>query len=72
MTRHWSERLVCQCGMSFRSNGAEAQHRHNFPLMCRKPKALRVHRPPPSDRDGTPEHWPVPVNDDVQSKGDAA
>jgi len=28
----------CQCGKTFRSAAAEAQHRHNFPAMCKKPK----------------------------------
>lgn len=36
---HWSERYSCSCGASFRSYAAEARHRHNFPLLCRKPKA---------------------------------
>lgn len=35
MARHWSERLSCSCGASFRSYAAEAKHRHNFPLLCR-------------------------------------
>jgi hypothetical protein len=39
MARHWSEQLICRCGMSFRSISAEAQHRHNFPLLCRKPRS---------------------------------
>lgn len=29
----------CQCGMTFRTAIAEARHRHNFPLLCRQPKA---------------------------------
>lgn len=37
MAKHWSERLVCQCGKSFRTSSAEAMHRHNFPLLCKKP-----------------------------------
>jgi hypothetical protein len=40
MAKHWSERLSCQCGKTFRSISAEAVHRHNFPALCRrKPKA---------------------------------
>ena len=35
--KHWSEKLVCQCGKSFSSLSAEAVHRHNFPALC-KPK----------------------------------
>lgn len=42
MTRHWSERLTCQCGASFRSYGEEAVHRHNFPALCRAP--LRAYK----------------------------
>jgi len=38
MGKHWSERLGCQCGASFRAMAAEAYHRHNFPLLCRPPK----------------------------------
>ena len=37
MSRHWSEHLWCQnCGKTIRSMTAEARHRHNFPLLCRK------------------------------------
>ena len=35
MPKHWSEKLVCSCGMSFRSYAAEAKHRHNYPALCR-------------------------------------
>jgi hypothetical protein len=28
----------CQCGHVARSWAAEARHRHNFPMLCRKPK----------------------------------
>lgn len=28
----------CSCGYVARSALAEARHRHNFPVMCRKPK----------------------------------
>ena len=28
----------CSCGATFRTYSAEARHRHNFPLLCRKPK----------------------------------
>jgi hypothetical protein len=31
----------CQCGKTFRSYGAEAYHRHNFPLLCRPAKKPR-------------------------------
>lgn len=34
MAKHWSERLSCSCGKSFRSVGAESVHRHNFPALC--------------------------------------
>lgn len=36
--KHWSEFMSCQCGMRFRSYKAEAFHRHNFPLLCRRRK----------------------------------
>jgi len=36
--KHWSERLSCQCGKTFRSISAEAVHRHNFPILCRRAK----------------------------------
>jgi hypothetical protein len=46
VSKHWSERLVCSgCGMSFRSVGAEAQHRHCFPHLCRKPRQPRPPKP---------------------------
>lgn len=40
MARHWSERaqLTCSCGHVSRSMAEEARHRHNFPMLCRKPK----------------------------------
>ena len=41
MARHWSERLQCSCGKSFRSYSAEAVHRHNFPLLCKAAKRPR-------------------------------
>lgn len=31
----------CSCGHVARSAIAEARHRHNFPLLCRKPKAVK-------------------------------
>lgn len=40
MKKHWTERLSCSCGKTFRSMSAESVHRHNFPALCRrKPKA---------------------------------
>ena len=45
MAKHWSERMVCGgCGMSFRSYAAEAFHRYNYPLVCRKPKPRQPRR----------------------------
>jgi hypothetical protein len=38
MAKHWSEILQCRCGMKFRSYASEAFHRHNYPILCRKPK----------------------------------
>lgn len=38
MRKHWSEKLQCSCGMTFRSMMTEAKHRHNFPMLCRKQK----------------------------------
>lgn len=42
--KHWSERaaLTCICGHVARSRAAEAIHRHNFPALCRKPKARKM------------------------------
>lgn len=34
----------CSCGMRFRTAIAEAQHRHNFPALCRKPKPKKDKR----------------------------
>jgi len=34
-------RLSCRCGATFRSYGAEARHRHNFPMLCRKAKVKK-------------------------------
>jgi hypothetical protein len=31
----------CQCGHVARSAVAEARHRHNFPMLCRKPKVKK-------------------------------
>lgn len=31
----------CSCGARFRSVSAEAVHRHNFPALCRRPRARR-------------------------------
>lgn len=39
MAKHWSEKLVCSCGMSFRSYAEEAKHRHNYPILCRPKKS---------------------------------
>jgi len=36
--KHWSEQLFCRCGATFRTPLAEAKHRHNFPLFCKKAK----------------------------------
>lgn len=44
MKRHWSEIYHCSCGKTFRSYAAEAFHRHNFPALCRPPKAKRPNR----------------------------
>lgn len=32
----------CSCGHVARSAIAEARHRHNFPLLCRKPKVPKL------------------------------
>jgi hypothetical protein len=39
MSKSLFDVLACQCGMRFRSMSAEAVHRHNFPALCRQPKA---------------------------------
>ncbi len=33
--------LGCSCGHVSRSMSEEARHRHNFPALCRKPKAKK-------------------------------
>lgn len=30
--------LSCSCGARFRNTSPEGRHRHNFPLLCLKPK----------------------------------
>lgn len=52
MTRHWSERLSCQCGKTFRSLAAEAVHRHNFPILCRTPKLKKARATDPRQNPG--------------------
>lgn len=42
MSKHWSEKLTCSCGKSFRSMAAEAFHRHNFPAFCKTSKSKPV------------------------------
>lgn len=42
--------LSCQCGATFRSYQAEARHRHNFPLLCRKKRARAPVKPAPRPR----------------------
>jgi len=49
--RHWTEVLQCSCGMRFRDMAAEAKHRHNFPMFCRRPKD-RPNRTTSDDRTG--------------------
>ena len=46
MSRHWSdEGMHCLlCGKTFRSAMAEARHRHNAPMLCRKPRAAKPSR----------------------------
>lgn len=46
MAKHWSEILACQCGKTFRSYGAEARHRHNFPLLCKPAKQPKPKKGP--------------------------
>lgn len=42
MGRHWTERLSCHaCGTTFRTSIAEAKHRHNFPVMCKRNAAFK-------------------------------
>lgn len=38
MARDWRDKMTCICGWSTFNPIAEARHRHNFPLLCRKPK----------------------------------
>lgn len=51
MKKHWSERLVCLCGMSFRSASRESVHRHNFPALYRKPKRKFIKLTPEQKRE---------------------
>lgn len=44
MTKHWTERLQCSCGKTFRNMAQEACHRHNFPTMCKPKKVKAVRR----------------------------
>lgn len=39
---HWSEWYGCRCGFRTKSYATEARHRHNFPLLCRKPKTRKA------------------------------
>ena len=34
----------CSCGHVARSLAAEARHRHNFPLLCRRPKVKKLQK----------------------------
>lgn len=43
--RHWSEQYSCICGKTFRSYAAEARHRHNFPILCKKVKEPKKEKP---------------------------
>lgn len=45
MRKHWSETFSCSCGKTFRSYSAEAYHRHNFPLFCKKKKVANSVQP---------------------------
>lgn len=36
MARHWSEWYGCSCGFRTLSYAKDAQHRHNFPALCKK------------------------------------
>lgn len=55
MTKHWSEALFCpHCGKTFRSALAEAKHRHNFPLLCKKPSASYRRAASPNRRSPRP------------------
>jgi hypothetical protein len=39
---HWSDYTSCSCGATFRVGSTrESVHRHNFPLLCKKPKAKK-------------------------------
>jgi hypothetical protein len=40
----------CSCGHVARSAIAEARHRHNFPLLCRKPKKTKKKETTADDR----------------------
>ena len=39
----WNGRLSCdECGATFRSISAEAEHRFNFPLLCREQRCAKT------------------------------
>lgn len=39
----WNGRLSCdECGATFPSISAEAEHRHNFPLLCREQRPSKT------------------------------
>jgi hypothetical protein len=38
----------CRCGHVARSAVSEARHRHNFPMLCRKPKLLKAKKEKPN------------------------
>lgn len=45
----------CSCGFKPRSTQAEAYHRHNFPLLCRKPKGKKSVKVDECLKDTTPK-----------------
>lgn len=43
MKRDWRDRLECSaCGTVFCSYAKEAQHRHSFPVMCKRNKRFKA------------------------------
>lgn len=34
--------MACSCGHVSRNMGEEARHRHNFPHLCKRPKAVKT------------------------------
>lgn len=52
MRKHWTEVMSCQCGKRFWSMSAEAFHRHNFPVLCRRKPEPKPKKVKPNEAEG--------------------